>query len=455
MKGPLVLLGLLSWAACLGAAQDLDLTQIVTATPSCALPCLIESLPVGNCSLADQVNLPRCACTSTPLQSALSVCVQKACAFEDQAVTSVVLGQMCAEFPKESRQTEVKATAIACLALTVFIVALRCISRFSVSSRLWWDDWTTLLATAFLVGICSVKIVGSDLGFGLHYWNVDPTRAPEIFQLFYSAQMIYILIQVTAKVSILTLFWRIFTARWFRISVWCCVTFLVSHGLLFLLLVTFQCIPVYAIWDRSVSAKCLNITAIGWAGAIFSILEDLVILALPVPEVLKLQLTFRKKVAVCLMFGIGSFACVTSMVRLRYMVTFANSMDATWDNVDIVIWSIIEVTCAIICGSLPTLRPLLQKVPGLLSSARQSEYFGGGGTNASATLERSRRARSEVIAPTAFRKLSDAPWEVESSRDRQHKRGATSNVTFNDNVSEAGSRDDMEMAVLAKEKSTV
>jgi hypothetical protein len=118
--------------------------------------------------------------------------------------------------------------------------------------------------------------------------------------------MLYILIQVTAKVSILTLFWRIFTARWFRISVWCCVTFLVSHGLLFLLLVTFQCIPVHAIWDRAVSAKCLNITAIGWAGAIFSILEDLVILALPIPEVLKLQLTFRKKVAVCLMFGIGS-----------------------------------------------------------------------------------------------------------------------------------------------------
>jgi hypothetical protein len=100
------------------------------------------------------------------------------------------------------------------------------------------------------------------------------------------------------------------------------------------------------------------------------------------------------------------------------------------------------------------LRPLLQKVPGLISSARASEYFGGGVSAASATQERSRRAHSEVIAPTAFRKLSEAPWEMENSRAHQHKRGATSTVTF-DAVSEAGSRDDMEMAVLAKEKSTV
>lgn len=178
----------------------------------------------------------------------------------------------------------------------------------------------------FLVGICSAKIVGADLGFGLHYWNVLPENSQAIlqassaassltptdhvpdtyFQIFYSAQMLYILIQVTAKVSILTLFWRIFTARWFRIAVWVCVTFLVSHGLLFLLLVTLQCIPVSAVWDRAISAKCLNITAIGWAGAIFSILEDIVILVLPIPEVLKLQLTLKKKIAVCLMFGIGS-----------------------------------------------------------------------------------------------------------------------------------------------------
>ncbi|KAI9147983.1 Satratoxin biosynthesis SC7 cluster protein [Paramyrothecium foliicola] len=439
-----------------GVCREFSCLLLTPAMSS--LPCLVDSLQEGNCSLTDFEALSRCACTNIPLQASLSTCVQNSCNLTEQVRATVLLGDVCAGFPKESRRAAVKATAISCLALTVSVVSLRCVSRFSVSSRLWWDDWTTLLATIFLIGLASVKIVGSDLGFGFHYWNVDPRHAQTIFQLFYSAQMLYIMIQVTAKVSILALFWRIFTARWFRLAVWGCIAFLISHGLLFLLLITFQCIPVNAIWDRSISAKCLNVTAVGWAGAVFSILEDIVILVLPIPEVLKLQLTFKKKVALCLMFSIGSFACVTSMVRLKYMVAFANTMDATWDNVDIVIWSIIEVTCAIICGSLPTLRPLLQKVPGLLTSAKHSDYIGGGVSAASGTQDKRSRTRSDILTPVAFRKLADAPWETEGSREAKTKLGrkTAADTTFTSDVaSDSGSKYDVEMDVLVKAKSTV
>lgn len=58
------------------------------------------------------------------------------------------------------------------------------------------------------------------------------------------------------------------------------------------------------------------------------------------------------------------------MVRLKYLITFSSSFDTTWDNVDIVIWSIIEEFCAILCASLPALRPLLQKVPRLFTTQR-------------------------------------------------------------------------------------
>lgn len=124
--------------------------------------------------------------------------------------------------------------------------------------------------------------------------------------MFYATQMLYILIQVTAKVSIVILFSRIFPARWFQRTVWCFVAFLVIHGLIFLFVIVFQCIPVDGIWDKSLSAKCLDITAVGWAGAIMSIIEDIAILVLPIPELLKLQLSLQKKIAVFIMFSIGS-----------------------------------------------------------------------------------------------------------------------------------------------------
>lgn len=125
-------------------------------------------------------------------------------------------------------------------------------------------------------------------------------------QLFYSAQVMYILVQVTSKVAILLLFWRIFEDRNFRRLVWWGISFLFAHGLVFLGLVIFQCSPVRSVWDKTIPSTCMGLRAISAAGAALAILEDLLILALPVHEVFKLRLTYRKKLAVCFMFGIGS-----------------------------------------------------------------------------------------------------------------------------------------------------
>lgn len=116
----------------------------------------------------------------------------------------------------------------------------------------------------------------------------------------------YILVQVFSKVAILLLFWRIFVDKRFRLMVWFCVGFLTTHGLVFLFLVIFQCDPIRSVWDKTVPATCMKLKAISAAGAILAIVEDLVILALPIREVFKLQLTFKKKVAVCFIFSVGS-----------------------------------------------------------------------------------------------------------------------------------------------------
>lgn len=46
------------------------------------------------------------------------------------------------------------------------------------------------------------------------------------------------------------------------------------------------------------------------------------------------------------------------MVRMKYVVQYSATFDATWDSVDIVVWSTIEQFTAMLCGSLPALRPL-------------------------------------------------------------------------------------------------
>ena len=51
------------------------------------------------------------------------------------------------------------------------------------------------------------------------------------------------------------------------------------------------------------------------------------------------------------------------------MLQFANTYDSTWDNVDILKWSVIEVFLACICGNLMALRPLVSKAIPTIRSA--------------------------------------------------------------------------------------
>jgi hypothetical protein len=57
-----------------------------------------------------------------------------------------------------------------------------------------------------------------------------------------------------------------------------------------------------------------------------------------------------------------SSASITSIVRLKYVVKYSNSFDSTWDNVDVIKWSLIEILAACICGNLLPLRPLIEQI---------------------------------------------------------------------------------------------
>lgn len=54
---------------------------------------------------------------------------------------------MCAGYPKESRKPEIYAICIVTLCLAIPIVIGRCIARYRLTSRLWPDDYMSVVAT--------------------------------------------------------------------------------------------------------------------------------------------------------------------------------------------------------------------------------------------------------------------------------------------------------------------
>ena len=80
----------------------------------------------------------------------------------------------------------------------------------------------------------------------------------------------------------------------------------------------FQCVPVQSIWlgwrGDSGAYTCLNVNRMTLVLAVQQILQDLLILGLPVPLLLKLNTSTRKKLSIFFMFSLGIFVVVTSCV---------------------------------------------------------------------------------------------------------------------------------------------
>ncbi|RDW65398.1 hypothetical protein BP5796_10090 [Coleophoma crateriformis] len=330
-------------------------------------------LSAAQCSLE---TLEGCLCTSPALQGDISVCVQGACNQTEQRKFATMLQAVCEDVPQPTRTAAIIRTAVVLAAVSLPFLVLRLVSRLTVAHQLWWDDWLSFLTAVFLIPMTVFQLRNATMGFGKHFWNIEPEHLVLIRKFYYASQLLYIVIQTTAKVSILFLYLRIFPDVKFRRNVKIFIFLVLIHTLGFLVATACQCLPVSAIWDLEKGGRCINLLAIIYAGAVASIIEDLIIILLPITELRTLTLSLRKKAFLLFIFALGSFAGVTSLVRLKFLIAFGNSLDVTWDNTDIIIWSLIEIYAALICGCLITIRPLLSKyTPSIFSGSSVREIF--------------------------------------------------------------------------------
>ncbi|KAH8589850.1 hypothetical protein B0O99DRAFT_522425, partial [Bisporella sp. PMI_857] len=313
--------------------------------------------------------IQNCLCRNTTLQGQLSACILVSCSRTEQYVsTSVSQNVICKGIPQPSRSGAIVRVVVASTVIAIPIIVLRLFSRYT-TSYIWWDDWVIAGAGA------SYNMDISSVGMGKHLWDVPPENLVTLQLLYYVSQMLYVGTKALAKISILLLFLRIFPDERFRLATKIFLVWILCAAFTFFIAIALQCIPVHAVWDMSVRGKCINLSALVFSGAGLSIFEDTVIILLPVFELKSLRLTLAKRLLIIFVFAMGSFACITSIVRLQYLVTsHIRSLDVTWDSTNIIIWSILEGYSAVFCGCLITIRPLLVKhFPSIFQSTRESQ----------------------------------------------------------------------------------
>lgn len=195
--------------------------------------------------------------------------------------------------------------------ITNCVVVARLVFRVAVNKTgLYPDDWA-ILVTLFvgISGTIFISVGSVPNGVGKDLWTLTPNQITNFGMWFFASEVQYFVSISTLKLSLLLFYLRIFPSMTIKRLLWATMVFDILYGVAFLLAALLQCRPIsffWTNWDGEHQGYCANVNAVGWANAAISIVLDLWMLAVPLSQLRRLRLHWKKKVGVALMFFVGT-----------------------------------------------------------------------------------------------------------------------------------------------------
>ncbi|KAE8382843.1 hypothetical protein BDV26DRAFT_210309 [Aspergillus bertholletiae] len=245
------------------------------------------------------------------------------------------------------------------LAASVVAVVLRLYTRLYFVRTAGWDDLVMVFALLAEIGcfICIMIEVRHGLGHSMESLSLETVES-QLKALWVSVPLYNLSLNLT-KASMVLLYLRLFPIKTYQIILLTVLGFVIVSGLWMVFASFFNCVPVRGSWDTASPHNCIPRRVLWSLNAALQILSDIVIVVLPMPLLAKLQLPRKQKIALIVVFALGTFVCAVSIVRLAALVEMIRSTDRTKYNAAVANWSFIEASVAIICACLPTLRPIM------------------------------------------------------------------------------------------------
>ncbi|KAM0351009.1 hypothetical protein ACHAPU_002787 [Fusarium lateritium] len=253
------------------------------------------------------------------------------------------------------------------LGIAVLVVGLRFYARNMKSANLEMDDWAVLLSVICASSTVVMTILSGGYGSGSHIWSIDLPTVVHVFKIVYAEPFIYALAVTSVKISILLLYRRLFPfgidknrVYNFLFSIACFLTGV--YPFILWITMAFACKPVSHFWNQYTGSKgqCIDVKLFFLVLGIMNMVNDIVILSVPIPRIWALKMNHRTKISVVCIMLLGSFVCIASIARIYYLWLFFQKIDTTWSMGPSFAWSSLEPSVAIISACLPTLAPLFR-----------------------------------------------------------------------------------------------
>lgn len=111
------------------------------------------------------------------------------------------------------------------------------------------------------------------------------------------------------------------------------------------------------------------------AQTIINVVTDFMIYVLPMPTLFHLQIPTPQRIGLMILFGVGGIIVVAGSFRAYWVhYTLFETYDVSWEGFQIWVWTAIETNMGVICGCIPSLKPLLFRSKLKKASQLQKSY---------------------------------------------------------------------------------
>ncbi|KAI1477934.1 hypothetical protein K445DRAFT_307757 [Daldinia sp. EC12] len=276
----------------------------------------------------------------------------------------------------DSLVANIYACSIATGVASVFVLLIRVWARYVAHGRIVLNtsDWLMTIAWIAYIGALVSFSLSAIYGLGKHIIFVTDARQLRIWGII--LEVFYYVCIGFIKFSILSFYGAIFSSKRFQISLWIVGAFVAAWSISSTVVSIFQCTPIEFAWDTSIPGGfCINYGVLVLVAGVINVITDFVILALPIPMILRLQVTKQKRFQLVFIFATGSSACIVSIIRLAYSLVVSSTADVSWDNVPPGFVSAAELLVGILAASIPTYGPLFRRyIAG--TTVRSSQRYG-------------------------------------------------------------------------------
>ncbi|KAL0780247.1 hypothetical protein CaCOL14_004731 [Colletotrichum acutatum] len=170
------------------------------------------------------------------------------------------------------------------------------------------DDYALIFSMLMSVPMSVVVVFTVQNGLGKDIWTLTPEQINEFFKLFYIGEHFYAFTVMFAKTNFLFFYLRLFTDEKFRRLTWGVIWACVISAVSFLVATSVQCWPIsytWTKWDGEHQGRCHDINVQTWAHASINIALDVIVVAMPISQIVRLNWRWRQKVGAGMMFAVA------------------------------------------------------------------------------------------------------------------------------------------------------